>query len=344
MADETGALRERYSYDPYGKPFIEKWDANANEGEGAWLPSVSASSTAAPGCTWSDGGGGGGGSSLACAMPVSSVGNSFGFTGHVYLPAIAKNLAHFRVYDPRLGRWLQRDPIEYAAGAINLYEYVASAPLFWIDPLGLVPHWHHWYPQSLFRDEIKGLDIDATENGVMIEGDDHIKKIHSGWNQEWKRRIEKRKREGKPVTKDWAKRELEKIKKLDRFKDTLKKGKPAKERYKGPKNGPPQWKAKKVKKIKRLAAVGGVLVGFLSDGASVIAAFSDPDSPCTKFADQLSNGVVNNALCHDCALHLGDEIGGNEGGALASKFDQDVCAKLPPDGDYSGSPDSCGAK
>jgi uncharacterized protein RhaS with RHS repeats len=32
---------------------------------------------------------------------------------------------------------LQRDPIEYGTGAINLYEYVLSAPLSWIDPLGL---------------------------------------------------------------------------------------------------------------------------------------------------------------------------------------------------------------
>lgn len=32
---------------------------------------------------------------------------------------------------------MQRDPIEYGGGSVNLYEYVASAPLLWLDPLGL---------------------------------------------------------------------------------------------------------------------------------------------------------------------------------------------------------------
>jgi len=39
-------------------------------------------------------------------------------------------------YAPTLGRWLQRDPIKHPAGS-NLYEYAATNPLFWVDPLGL---------------------------------------------------------------------------------------------------------------------------------------------------------------------------------------------------------------
>ncbi len=117
LVDSIGRLVERYTYDPYGMPYIERWDANANEGEGAWLASAEPNS----------------------GLPYSSLGNPFGFTGHVYLPAIGKNLAHFRVYDPRLGRWLQRDPIEYAAGSINQYEYVGANPISRLDPLGLAP-------------------------------------------------------------------------------------------------------------------------------------------------------------------------------------------------------------
>ncbi len=39
--------------------------------------------------------------------------------------------------DPVTGRWITRDPIGYAAGALNLYEYVGSNPLVWVDPFGL---------------------------------------------------------------------------------------------------------------------------------------------------------------------------------------------------------------
>ncbi|MCX5688377.1 MAG: RHS repeat-associated core domain-containing protein, partial [Planctomycetota bacterium] len=50
----------------------------------------------------------------------------------------ALNLYHVRhrVYDPRLGRWLQRDPLGYAAGS-NLYSYVMNQPGRFVDPLGL---------------------------------------------------------------------------------------------------------------------------------------------------------------------------------------------------------------
>ena len=40
-----------------------------------------------------------------------------------------------RWYDPYIGRWLSRDPVEYAGGA-NLYQYCAANPLCFIDPSG----------------------------------------------------------------------------------------------------------------------------------------------------------------------------------------------------------------
>jgi uncharacterized protein RhaS with RHS repeats len=45
-------------------------------------------------------------------------------------------LTKYRVYDPKDGRWLSRDPIG-EAGGINLYAYVGGNPVNWIDPLGL---------------------------------------------------------------------------------------------------------------------------------------------------------------------------------------------------------------
>ena len=120
LVDETGLMRERYTYDPYGKVFIEKWDAAANGGSGAWAASETD-------C----------GSSTCGKLPVSSVGNPFMWTGHRYDAAVGLYATHFRTYSPTLGRWLQRDPIEYDGGSINLHEYVLSSPLSWIDPLGL---------------------------------------------------------------------------------------------------------------------------------------------------------------------------------------------------------------
>jgi uncharacterized protein RhaS with RHS repeats len=41
-----------------------------------------------------------------------------------------------RAYDPNLGRWINRDPIE-ESGGINLFGYVNNNPINFIDPFGL---------------------------------------------------------------------------------------------------------------------------------------------------------------------------------------------------------------
>ena len=46
-------------------------------------------------------------------------------------------LARHRWQIPELGRWANRDPIGYAGGSQNLYEYVNGNPVFLVDPLGL---------------------------------------------------------------------------------------------------------------------------------------------------------------------------------------------------------------
>ncbi len=46
-------------------------------------------------------------------------------------------LATYRAYDPKIGRWLSRDPIR-EAGGLNLYGYVGGNPLSHRDPLGLL--------------------------------------------------------------------------------------------------------------------------------------------------------------------------------------------------------------
>jgi RHS repeat-associated protein len=42
-----------------------------------------------------------------------------------------------RYYDPETGRYISADPIGLAGG-MNLYAYVGSDPVNWIDPWGLI--------------------------------------------------------------------------------------------------------------------------------------------------------------------------------------------------------------
>ncbi len=61
----------------------------------------------------------------------------FGYTGHYHHAPGGLNLTLYRAYNPALGRWLSRDPIE-EDGGINLYGYVENNPINAVDPLGLV--------------------------------------------------------------------------------------------------------------------------------------------------------------------------------------------------------------
>ena len=62
--------------------------------------------------------------------------SDFGFTGHAVHPPSGLSLTVYRPYDPRLGRWLTRDPATERSG-LNLYSYVHNDPFNRIDPLGL---------------------------------------------------------------------------------------------------------------------------------------------------------------------------------------------------------------
>ncbi len=61
----------------------------------------------------------------------------YGFTGREHDGE--SGLIHFRAraYDPATGQFLQRDPIGFAAGDLNLYAYTWNDPFNWTDPSGL---------------------------------------------------------------------------------------------------------------------------------------------------------------------------------------------------------------
>jgi RHS repeat-associated protein len=109
-------LVERYDYDPYGKTYIRHWDPAAGSGSGDWVRHE--------------------------PDEPSAFGNPLMWTGQRHDVAIGLYHFPFRTYSPRLGRWLQRDPLGYVDG-VNMYEYVASRPLVFTDPLGKLKRDEH---------------------------------------------------------------------------------------------------------------------------------------------------------------------------------------------------------
>jgi len=70
------------------------------------------------------------------ARTVTGEAIRYGFTGREH---DASGLIYYRArhYDPQTGRFLQADPIGFAAGDLNIYAYVWSDPFNWTDPSGL---------------------------------------------------------------------------------------------------------------------------------------------------------------------------------------------------------------
>ncbi|MCH2187472.1 RHS repeat-associated core domain-containing protein, partial [Myxococcota bacterium] len=68
----------------------------------------------------------------------SVLGNPIRYTGRFYDETTGLYDNRLRNYHPVLGRFIEPDPIG-PAGGINLYAYVNSNPINFIDPLGLAP-------------------------------------------------------------------------------------------------------------------------------------------------------------------------------------------------------------
>lgn len=100
LVDTSGTVVERYEYDAYG---VVRYMA----------PDFS-------------------------ALTSSAFDNPHLYTGRRLDPDTGLYHYRNRDYDAQLGRFINRDPIGYAAGDMNLYAYVGGSPVNRVDPSGLI--------------------------------------------------------------------------------------------------------------------------------------------------------------------------------------------------------------
>uniref|UniRef100_UPI000B0E03D1 RHS repeat-associated core domain-containing protein n=1 Tax=Pseudomonas lundensis TaxID=86185 RepID=UPI000B0E03D1 len=87
--------------------------------------------------------------------------NPIMFQGQYHDHETGLHYNRYRYYDPRVGRFVSKDPISYAGG-LNLYAY-APNPTWWVDPLGLARKCQLGTYGSLTGKANTGDSLDAHE-------------------------------------------------------------------------------------------------------------------------------------------------------------------------------------
>jgi RHS repeat-associated protein len=98
---------------------------------------------------------------------------SFGYTGYYQHSASGLSLALYRAFNPRLGRFISRDPIE-EKGGVNLYGYVLNDPINLWDSLGDSPNGSRG--RAFIRAQIKNPACQASA----------LNEFNSTWNESQK--------------------------------------------------------------------------------------------------------------------------------------------------------------
>jgi len=120
VTDETGALREAYQYDAYGKTTV----FTGSGPDGVWFTGDEPQANS------------------------SNVHNPFMYTGQRLDAETGLMYYKARYYSTGLGAFLSRDPLEYNSG-LGLHEYAGDTPTKFVDPLGLFIAHGSWPLSSL---------------------------------------------------------------------------------------------------------------------------------------------------------------------------------------------------
>jgi RHS repeat-associated protein len=98
---------------------------------------------------------------VVAAYHPSNLDFYFGFSTKYHDREVGLIAYQLRSYSPRLGRWLNRDPIEEEGGGGNLYQFNLNSPLVSFDTLGEKP---------ISQCKLNGIPISFVFNGVTLTG------------------------------------------------------------------------------------------------------------------------------------------------------------------------------
>ena len=91
------------------------------------------------------------------------------FAGQYFDSESGLHYNRYRDYDPKIGRYIQSDPVGIAGG-LSIYAYAEGNPVSLTDPLGLSP----WITMATFR-VMRNETVEGSWSAWMFEGATHIR-------------------------------------------------------------------------------------------------------------------------------------------------------------------------